>query len=132
MADIFLSYASKDRSRVKPLADALTRQGWTVWWDRTIPPGKTWREVIEAALADASCVVVLWSSRSVKSRWVIEEADQALRRELLLVPARIEDIEPPLGFRSIQAAELSNWNGDETSPAFQDLITALTTVLGPP
>ena len=37
MSDIFLSYASEDRERVRPLAEALSRQGWAVWWDRIIP-----------------------------------------------------------------------------------------------
>ncbi len=82
MSDIFLSYASEDRERVRPLAEALAEQGWDVWWDRSIPPGQTWREVIQAALAEARCVVVVWSRRSVESRWVIAEADQALRRKL--------------------------------------------------
>ena len=41
MSDIFLSYASEDRERVRPVAEALGRQGWEVWWDRDIPPGQT-------------------------------------------------------------------------------------------
>ena len=33
MADIFIGYASEDRSRVKPLAEALEELGQSVWWD---------------------------------------------------------------------------------------------------
>ena len=40
MSDIFISYASADRDRARLLADALAQKGWSVWWDRTIPPGK--------------------------------------------------------------------------------------------
>ena len=35
MSHIFLSYASEDRERVRPLAEALSQQGWSVWWDRS-------------------------------------------------------------------------------------------------
>ena len=41
MSDIFLSYASDDRSRARSLAEALEAQGWSVWWDRIIPAGRT-------------------------------------------------------------------------------------------
>ena len=47
MADIFLSYASDDRERIAPLVAALERQGWSVWWDRSIPPGRNFDEVLE-------------------------------------------------------------------------------------
>jgi len=40
MSHIFLSYASADRPRITALVGALGQQGWTVWWDRTILPGK--------------------------------------------------------------------------------------------
>jgi len=43
MSDIFLSYASEDRARVLGLVKALEAQGWTVFWDRMIPAGKTFR-----------------------------------------------------------------------------------------
>ena len=33
MADIFISYASKDRPTAKRLADAVEAMGWSVWWD---------------------------------------------------------------------------------------------------
>ena len=50
MADIFISYASEDRLRAEPLAKALEEQGWSVWWDRTIPPGETFDQVIATQL----------------------------------------------------------------------------------
>ena len=39
MADVFISYASEDRNRVRPLAEALQSRGFNVWWDRSLPPG---------------------------------------------------------------------------------------------
>jgi hypothetical protein len=37
MSDIFLKYASADRDRAQRIAAVLEDQGWSVWWDRTIP-----------------------------------------------------------------------------------------------
>ena len=80
MADIFISYSRKDLSRVGVLADALSDQGWSVWWDRQIPTGRTFDQVIAEALASARCVIVVWSEESIGSDWVREEADEGRRR----------------------------------------------------
>jgi hypothetical protein len=80
MADIFLSYANVDRERIRPLVKKLEEHGWSVWWDRKIPPGKTWRQVIQRAIDDAKCVVVVWSQQSIQSDWVITEAEEGKER----------------------------------------------------
>ena len=108
MAQVFLSYASQDRPRAKAFAEALKGSGWTVFWDRTVPPGKAFDVVIGEALQAAQCVVVLWSRASVESNWVKEEAGDAAERGIL-VPVLIEDVSPPLGFRRFQAARLVGW-----------------------
>ena len=131
MADIFISYASEDRPRVKPLADALGRQGWSVWWDRTIPAGRTFAEVIDEELRAARSVVVVWSNTSVNKNWVLEEAEDGLERHIL-VPVLMDKVKPPRGFRRIHAADLIEWDGQESSPDIQKLITDLRAILGAP
>ena len=74
MADIFLSYTEQDRDAVRRLAETLQSVGWSVWWDRRIPAGMTWRSVLERELQQMRCMVVLWSRHSVQSDWVCEEA----------------------------------------------------------
>jgi len=93
MIDIFISYAREDRKLAKELAEALKAQGWKVWWDRVIPSGKTFDEVIEQAIDDAKCIVVLWSKISVKSSWVRTEAAEGAERGIL-VPIQIEEARP--------------------------------------
>jgi hypothetical protein len=130
MTDVFVSYASADRDRAKAVADALAAQGWSVWWDRTIPPGKQFDQVIEEALDAASCVVVLWSRASVASNWVKTEAAEAMRRNVL-VPALIEDARIPLEFRRVQAADLSQWRGEGSHPEFEKCCQSIREHLQP-
>ncbi|MEN8179808.1 MAG: SUMF1/EgtB/PvdO family nonheme iron enzyme [Pseudomonadota bacterium] len=131
MADIFISYAREDRTSAERLAKALEQQGWSVWWDPHIPAGKTFDEVIEQAIEAASCVLVLWSKHSVNSRWVRTEATEGVERGIL-VPVLIKEVRPPLAFRRIQAANLSDWDGKTSHPAFQKLVSDITGLLGPP
>lgn len=131
MSDIFLSYSSKDLGTAKALAGALEQHGWSVWWDRRIPTGRDYAEVIESELAASRCVIVLWSANSVASEWVKTEAADAKDRRLL-VPVLIEPVRIPLEFRRIQAADLTGWKGETTHAGFSTLVTDLTGILGAP
>lgn len=131
MAHIFISYASEDRPRAKEVAIDLQALGWDVWWDRELQAGKTFAGVIESEIKRAGCVLVLWSKASIASRWVRDEANEGLARDIL-VPALIERVEPPMGFRSIHAADLIDYHGDQNAPGFRKLVADLTALIGPP
>lgn len=131
MADIFLSYTEKDREQARRLAAMLETVGWSVWWDRRIPAGDTWRNVLEKALASMRCMIVLWSSRSIESEWVYEEVTEG-RRLGKLVPVLIEAVRPPAGFREIQAADLTNWDGSREFDGMRMLVADLENFLGKP
>ena len=128
MVDIFVSYSHEDEERIKHLVDALEKQGWSVFWDRRIPAGTTWRDHIGRALSESKCVIVGWSVHSITSKWVTEEADDALHRGVL-VPILLDDILPPIGFRSIQAADLVEWQPDLHCPDFNQLIKDIKRVV---
>lgn len=129
--DIFISYAKEDRSRVEALVTLFEAQEWRVWWDTDIPPGKTWREIIEQAVERARCIVVVWSKTSATKPWVQAEADEGLRRGILL-PVMIEETKIPLGFRHIQAVNLTQWNGAVEHTAARRMIQAVKTLLTGP
>jgi hypothetical protein len=131
VSDIFISYAREDHARVQLLADALSGYGWSVWWDQRIPAGKTFDQFIADALADAQCVVVVWSRHSVASSWVREEADEGRKRGVL-IPVLIDKVSPPLGFGRIHAASLTEWDGDQDSEAFQRLAADIAGLIDPP
>ena len=131
MADIFISYANEDRERAAHVAAFLEAEGWRVWWDRRIPAGRSWRSVLEEALEDTRCMIVLWSENSVKSPWVAEEAEEARRLGKTLVPVLLQRVEPPIGFRTIQAADLIDWDGSADHPACRILAADLKSLLTP-
>ena len=131
MADIFISYANEDRERAAQIAQLLELEGWHVWWDRRIPAGRSWRSVLEDAVKDTRCMVVLWSENSLKSPWVAEEAEEARRLEKALMPVSIQRVEPPLGFRAIQSANLVDWDGSRDHPAARLLVADLRSLLDP-
>jgi TolB-like protein/Tfp pilus assembly protein PilF len=110
LTDIFLSYNREDQARAKLFADAFAAAGLSVWWDTALRSGEAYDEVTEAALRAAKAVVVLWSPRSVVSRWVRAEATIADRCKTL-VPVTIEPCERPIMFELTQTAELSHWDG---------------------
>jgi hypothetical protein len=126
-SDIFISYAREDRELASALAEVLLAQGWSVWWDRVIPPGKTWDEVIESELTTTRVVIVIWSTHSVQSRWVRAEAAEAMDRNIL-IPVRVAEITPPLAFRHLQAADLQAWSGNLRDARLLQLLDALKTV----
>jgi hypothetical protein len=118
---VFLSYAREDRAIAAVIAHALITQGWTVWWDRKISPGLPFDEIIERELADCRCAIVLWSPNSIASSWVKNEATEALERRKL-VPALIEAVKVPIGFRHLHAADLSGWSGDPKNAEWREIL----------
>ena len=129
MSDIFVSYARADRDRIRPLVQVLEKQGWSVWWDPGIQPGDEFRAVIERELNAARCVVVIWSQTSVGRNFVIDEANEGLKRGVL-IPVLFDEVEMPLGFRQHHAARLTDWSGQTNHPELAQLIASITTKIG--
>ena len=130
MSDIFISDAHEDHDRAKALADALQRQGWEVWWDRTMSPGMRYREEIAKQLQSAGCVVVLWSREGLQSDFVIDEAEDGKRRGIL-VQVLLDNVEPPHGFRQINWGNLSKWTDSLAAPEFVEVCAGISRLVVP-
>ena len=129
MPDIFLSYSREDQAVARRYAEAMEREGFKVWWDAAINPGETFDEVTEQALKDAKAVVVLWSKRSVASRWVRSEASQADRYGTL-VPVTIEPCDRPIMFELSQTTDLSGWSGKPDDARWLAFVESLRRFVG--
>lgn len=118
MQDIFLSYNRDDQEAADMFVRAFEAAGLSVWWDVDLRAGQVYDEVTEKALRDAKAVVVLWSRKSVASRWVRAEATLA-QRAGTFVPCMIEPCERPIMFELTQTPDLTHWLGDLADPAWQ-------------
>jgi len=131
VTDIYISCALMDRLRSERLVRTLESLGWEVWGDWDAPSRKTDPKASTGALRSARCIIVLWSADSIESGWVRDEARWGMRRQIL-VPVRIDPIEPPRGFRSPRATDLVGWDGNASAPDFRELVTRISAILGSP
>ena len=131
MPDIFLSYNREDQAIAERFAQGFAGHGLDVWWDTTLRAGDAYDEVTERALREARAVVVLWSPRSVASRWVRAEATIAARQKTL-VPCMIEPCERPIMFELTHTADLSHWTGTAEDPAWRSFVGDVTRFIGTP
>jgi TolB-like protein len=128
MPQVFVSYARGDKRPVAKLVGILRKLGFEPWWDDDIPPGASWEETIERALADAQAVIVCWSPTSVASENVRSEARVARSRGRL-VQVFIEACEPPLFFGERQGIDLASWSASIRAPETARLKEALDAAL---
>jgi adenylate cyclase len=119
MADIFISYSKATAAQTEQLAKELQAKGFTVWYDTSLIPGDSFRDVIVSELAQARAAIVIWDAASVKSEWVCSEASRARARRIL-IPVRVDDVRShdiPPPFDSLHTELLSNRAAIETALA---------------
>ena len=127
MADVFVSYARSDKARVAPLVAAIEAQGWSVWWDPEIATGQDFDHQIAAELKVARAVLVVWTPRSVESRWVRGEAREAAERGNL-VPVRFDGASLPIDVRTFHTTDLDD-AATPDDPRVQEVLRSLAAVI---
>ncbi len=82
--DVFVSYSRKDYHIASQLVNDLIDHNLTVWFDDTdIAIGDRIRDSINNGIRNSSIVLIIISINSLKSRWVLNELDAAMIREIL-------------------------------------------------
>jgi predicted nucleotide-binding protein len=91
-ADVFISYAARDRSHANTIALALQHEGLTIWWDASLLPGQAWEEQIFKALKEAQLILAIVSEASARQEgFAIREWNFALENNLRIAPVIIGD-----------------------------------------
>lgn len=106
--DVLLSYAHEDRPVATAIAGELGKLGVDVWWDHDLIGGEDFRQRIEGMLERTPVTIVIWSRRSVQSKWVINEALIADKHRHM-IPVSIDGEPPPIDFRSAHTIDLKDW-----------------------
>jgi hypothetical protein len=131
MAEIVLSFAQHEKSRIAPMRDAL-RRNWLMWWDNDIGAGKPWAEAwarfVDMELASAKCVVAVWSTVSIESTRVHHCARVGQQRGCLL-QVLLDGAEPPREFEA-PSIDLATWNGRLTDPRLGEITAGVRGIVG--
>lgn len=134
VSQVFISYANEDTAFAKRLAGAFEALGWSVWWDKQIPPGMDYAQAIEQAVTAARCIVVLWSQHAIRSRWVNTEAavgaDRHIAATVIIDQTRPDQV--PFEFRRLQAVDLRDWQPGVPHPHFDLLVRRVASILDQP
>jgi hypothetical protein len=117
MIDLFISYKSEERLYAKRLFQDI-KPYLSVWYDRApgdldedsqgLEVGHNWRARLTEKLSESSCQVTLWSPQSVRSKFVLSEASQALN-EAKQIDALLIDCSIPLPFGQRDVIDLRGW-----------------------
>ena len=95
--DLFLSYSSKDKAVVRPIAERLRADGLKVWFDEwELKPGDSIPAKIEEGLEHSRVLVLCMSANAFGSDWAQLESGSfrfrdPLNKERRLIPLRLND-----------------------------------------
>jgi TolB-like protein/Flp pilus assembly protein TadD len=113
MADIFISYSSKDRAEAEQLIELLASAGLSVWIDKSgIEVATSWSGEIVDAIEGCKAFVILLSPNSIESKNVAKEVALAAERNKKILPLDLEPVALPrdLAYHlaGIQRAPMTN------------------------
>jgi hypothetical protein len=135
MADIFISYARKERARAERIKVALEPLGLSVFFDvEGLDGGDVFPDVLDREVKSAGCVLSLWSPYALSRPWLKTECLIGKDRGVL-IPALLEPVTPmdvPAAFYGVQYLDLTDFDGDPSNAEWRKLVRALARTLHRP
>jgi Tol biopolymer transport system component len=96
--EIFISYRRADEARARLLHAQLRAEGIEAWYDAQVGAGQDWRVATAKALQASRIFVLLFSQAASESEDIAKELAAAIFSKKLVVPVRIENIQPSGAF----------------------------------
>lgn len=92
---VFISYSHHDRPACDAIASLLEGLHLLIWYDKGLIPGEIYRKKIVDTIRNSDYFIVLLSSFSVRSEWVMDEVEFAKKQHKRILPIYLDDVELP-------------------------------------
>ncbi len=91
---VFISYSSKHQDWAESTRKLLHDNDIKTWMaPYDIPAGNRYTGVIERAIKNCSCFLLLLSNASQESQYVYKEVERAVNHRKNIIPMKLEDLE---------------------------------------
>lgn len=93
--DLFISYASENKNIADYIVEKIEKRGYKCFIaPRDIRTGAEYASEIIGGISNSTAVLLVFSSKSDKSHYVLREINSAVSRNKPIIPLRIEDFLP--------------------------------------
>lgn len=93
--NVFISYSSIDKSIADTIVSSLESRGISCWYaPRDIPQGEDWASAISDAISNSKIMLLIFSKNANGAHRVLDELKLALAKETIILPFRIENLDP--------------------------------------
>jgi TIR domain len=118
--DVFISYSKKDKLVADAACVMLEARGIRCWIaPRDVLPGMDWGGSIINAITESRVMVLIFSSSANVSAQIKREVNQAIEKEVAVIPFRIEDVTPSGALEYY--LDVTHWLDALTEPLEQHL-----------
>jgi TolB-like protein/Tfp pilus assembly protein PilF len=132
-SDVFMSYASQDRSVADAVCGALEREGVTCWIaPRDVVPGEFYADAIVRGIDAAKVFVLVLSQHAATSPHVVREVERATSKRHPVVSFRIDQVSmPPALEYFLNASHWLDASISELAASLPKLIDAVVRLAAP-
>jgi hypothetical protein len=131
MSDLLIAALPEEAKRIVPLVAGLRAAGFSVWSEADLAGGEHRSRTIAEKLAAARCVVVVWTTASVKTAGaeLVQDVAARARERGVLLPVRLDRVDVPLSFGQLRILDLAQWNGKPRHRRFKEVVAAARAIV---
>jgi len=133
MGYAFISYSTQNQVISDSMRQLLTKYGISSWMaPADIPAGSKYAQVINRAIKECSCVILMLSNASQKSIWVAKEIERAINYHKTIIPVQIEDLVLNDEFEFYISTDqiVAIKQIEDTSPEIKKILARVRTICG--